>query len=181
MQVDGTTQQQRKGRKNSPPKRQKAIMEEKHVQFGGILEGGNLAPDGKRVGTKQGRPKAAKNFFEGYTDSPEFSRFSNPVVQKTQDGDDDDEDYIAPPKFANYQSPMDRRKADPFELRRLASFGAHLQARAQLGGECFNGARLPTQSAVAASLAPVVEDDEYVMDEDDDEEPEDDTFEFLLK
>lgn len=183
MQVDGTTQQQRKGRENSPPKRQKAIMEEKHVHFGGAFEAGTLVSGGKRVRVHGQRPPgAAKNFFERYTDSPEFSRFANPVVRNNQDGDDDDgDDYIAPPKFANYQSPMDRQKADPLEFRRLASFGAHLQAKANPVCEGFNGARLPVQSAVAAGQASMAEDDEDLVDEDDDEEPEDDTFEFLLK
>lgn len=181
MQVDDTTQQQRKARENSAPKRQKAIMEEKHVHFGGAFEAEDPALGDKRVRAHGQRPPgAAKNFLEGYTDSPEFSRFPNPVVHKNQEGDDDEDDYIAPPKFANYQSPMDRPKADPLEYRRLASFGAHLQTKATLLFEGFNGARLPVQSAVPAGQAPMAEDDEDVMDEDD-EEPEDDTFEFLLK
>lgn len=179
MQANGTTQNQQKRREDNPPKRQKAATTEKHVHFGGVFECGNLASDGKCVRVRsQKPPSTAKTFLEGYTDSPEFSRFANPVVDNSQNTNDDDQEYIAPPKFANYQSPMDRPKADPLEYRRLASFGAHLQAQANLV-ESHNGARLPVQPAFTASHASMALNGEDPMDEDD--EPEDDTFEFLFK
>lgn len=180
MQANGTTQKQQKRREDNPPKRQKVATEEKHVHFGGAFECDALVSDGKSVrACGQRPPSTAKNFFEEYTDSPEFSRFANPVVHNNQSADDDDGDYVAPPKFANYQSPMDRPKADPLEYRRLASFGAHLQAKANPVGQGHNGARLSEQPAVV-NQAPMAENNEDPMDEDD-EEPEDDTFEFLWK
>ncbi|KUI56321.1 hypothetical protein VP1G_10801 [Cytospora mali] len=183
MQTDGTPQQQqRQGRKDSSVKRQKATSGQKHVHFAGAFEIDNPGLDGKRVQAySREQPTATKKvFLEGYTDSPEFSRFANPIVHNNQDADDD-RDYIAPPKFANYQSPMDRQKADPLEFRRMASFGAHLQANATTNGKSHNAGTPPVHPTVGTSQAHILEDVEDLVDEDDDEEPEDDTFEFLLK
>lgn len=122
-------------------------------------------------------------FFERYTDSPEFSRVKNPVVHmrnRMDPNDEDASDVIDPTsKLANYQSPMDRLKSDPMDLRRLAAFGAHKQASASI-------AITKHDKSGTGNTAPGVErvlseDDEESSVGDDDEEPEDDTFEFLLK
>lgn len=184
MQADGPTQQQQEGREDSPPKRQKDATEERHVHFAGAFEVEDLNADGKRVQVYgQGLPGIPKRvFLEGYTNSPEFSRIINPVVHHNPDANDDDQNYMVPSKFANYQSPMDRQKADPLELRRMATFGAHLQAKAKPPVQGHNENLLPDESADAARQAPIVEKEEdLLMDEEDDEEPEDDTFEFLLR
>lgn len=124
-----------------------------------------------------------KVFFEGYSDSPEYSRVNNPVVHmrdSPETEDEDDGDYVDPSsKFANYQSPMDRQKWVPMDLRRLAVFGAQKQANT-------NAAIRNDEKTRAAESTPSIDqsvlagDEENLTDEDDDER-EDDTFEFLLK
>lgn len=126
-----------------------------------------------------------KVFFERYSDSPEFSRVKNPVVHmraRTRLDDEDASDVIDPSsKLANYQSPMDRLKWDPMDLRRLAAFGAHKQAYANTATKNHDKSKaVKTAHNVDPDL--LVEDEENPEDDDDDdEEPEDDTFEFLLK
>lgn len=122
-----------------------------------------------------------KVFFERYSDSPEFSRVKNPVVHtrtRTELDDEDASDVIDPSsKLANYQSPMDRLKWDPMDLRRLAAFGAHKKANANTATDNHDKSKAMKPSFSADSVL-LIEDEE---DSDDDEEPEDDTFEFLLK
>ncbi|KAG6354729.1 hypothetical protein INS49_003810 [Diaporthe citri] len=123
-------------------------------------------------------------FFERYTDSPEFSRVRNPVVHMRNrtrlDDDEDASDVIDPSsKLANYQSPMDRLKWDPMDLRRLAAFGAHKQAYANTATKNHDKPKA-VKTAHSVDLDLLVDDEENLED-DDDEEPEDDTFEFLLK
>lgn len=148
----------------------------------------------------QGLPGEAKEtFFEGYTDSPEFSRFENPVVHHRQDpddDDDDDQDYVGPSKLANYLSPMDRPKADVLDFRRMAIFGAHRQAQTSIffGRPTGHDEVIPsvepadaaenatTQAAEnATTQASHADIPDGLVDDDDDEEPEDDTFEFLMR
>lgn len=122
-------------------------------------------------------------FFERYSDSPEFSRVKNPVVHvRNRAGldDEDDSDVIDPSsKLANYQSPMDRLKWDPLDLRRLAAFGAHKLANANTATNNHDKSKA-VEPALVADRVLLVEDEESSVDEDD-EAPEDDTFEFLLK
>lgn len=102
------------------------------------------------------------------------------MPQRTELDDEDDSDLVDPSsKFANYQSPMDRLKRDPMDLRRLAAFGAHRLANT-------NAATKDIEKTGAATTVPSVgrgsfAEDEEISVDDDDEEPEDDTFEFLLK
>lgn len=124
-----------------------------------------------------------KVFFERYSDSPEFSRVKNPVVHmrnRMRADDEDASDVIDPSsKLANYQSPMDRLKWDPMDLRRLAAFGAHKRANANTATKNHDRSKA-VKTAQSADRDLLVEDEENPED-DDDEEPEDDTFELLLK
>lgn len=135
------------------------------------------SPDGYPVVTEK------KVFFERYSDSPEFSRVKNPVVHTRNEMGPDDEDasdVIDPSsKLANYQSPMDRLKWDPMDLRRLAAFGAHKQANANTATKNHEKSKA-VDPALSAGPLLLLEDEEHSVDGDD-EEPEDDTFEFLLK
>lgn len=143
------------------------------------------ADDPHMRSSPHGYPAATEKevFFERYTDSPEFSRVKNPVVHmrnRTRLDDEDASDVIDPSsKLANYQSPMDRLKWDPMDLRRLAAFGAHKQAYANTATKNHDESKA-VKPAHGARRDLLVEDDENTEDEDD-EEPEDDTFEFLLK
>lgn len=123
-----------------------------------------------------------KVFFERYSDSPEFARINNPVMgmrHQPELDDEDDSDVVDPSsKLANYQSPMDRLKRDPLGLRRLAAFGAHKQANADVATKDNKKTRAVT-TVPSVDLGSFAEDKEISVD-DDDEEPEDDTFEFLL-
>lgn len=135
------------------------------------------SPDGYPAVTEK------KVFFERYSDSPEFSRVQNPVVHtrnRTTLDDEDASDVIDPSsKLANYQSPMDRLKWDPMDLRRLAAFGANKQANANPATNIHDKSKA-ARPALSAEPLLLLEDEEHSVDEDD-EEPEDDTFEFLLK
>lgn len=129
----------------------------------------------------RGYPAVTKKkvFFERYSDSPEFSRVKNPVVHtrnRTELDDEDASDVIDPTsKLANYQSPMDRLKRDPMDLRRLAAFGAHKKANASTATD--NHDKSKAVASFSADSVLLIDDEE----DSDDEEPEDDTFEFLLK
>ncbi|KAJ0117381.1 hypothetical protein J7T55_003795 [Diaporthe amygdali] len=169
---------------DGPLKRARTRMRDRHVHFSTASTASDLGIRSPSLGTPA---VAEKVFFEGYSDSPEFSRVKNPVVHRPELDDEDDSDYIDPSsKLANYQSPMDRPKWnlmdphnwDPTDLRRLAAFGAHKQANA-------NAAIMNDEKPRAATSAPSLDQsfadvEEELMDEDD-EEPEDDTFEFLRK
>jgi hypothetical protein len=98
----------------------------------------------------------------------------------TDDEDEDASDVIDPTsKLANYQSPMDRRKWDPMDLRRLAVFGAQKEARANAITKDQQKSRT---EKITADIDPSLwAEDLDMLDYDDDEEPEDDTFEFLLR
>lgn len=183
MQADGITQQLKMGGEGNQSKKQKAATAQKHVHFAGAFDGEKRNLDSPRVRVNgQSTPKSGKKvFLEGYTDSPEFTHVENPVVQ-LEDADSDEQEYTGPSKFANYQSPMDRKKADPLEYLRMASFGAQRQATASLFSRGFYEDPTPAEPVDAPRQVPIVEKIGDLMDEDDDdEEPEDDTFEFLLK
>ncbi|KAK7739643.1 hypothetical protein SLS53_005610 [Cytospora paraplurivora] len=181
MQADDITQQQKTG-EGSQSEKQKAATAQKHVHFAGVFDGGKMDLDGQHVRVNgQSPPRTGRKvFLEGYTDSPEFTHVENPVVH-LEDADSDEQDYVGPSKFANYQSPMDRKKSDPLEYLRMASFGAQRQATASSFSRGFHEDPAPAEPIDAPSQVLIVEEVGDLMDEDDDEEPEDDTFEFLLK
>lgn len=181
-----TTQQQQqqkqgrlKERQDSPPKRVRSQMQDSQVE----LSKGEAADDPDPRSPGQTYPAVTEKpvFFERYTDSPEFSRVRNPVVHVRNRRDLDD--VIDPTsKLVNYQSPMDRRKFDPTDLRRVAVFGAQKQT-----DEITKNQRQSSTEKAAVTLGPslfagngenLVDDDD---DDDDDDEGPDDTFEFLLK
>lgn len=178
-----TTQQQQqqqqqgkpKERKDSPPKRVRTGMQDSQAEPSRADAADD--PDPRSPGQRYPAVTEKKVFFERYTDSPEFSRVRNPVVHVRNRRELDD--VIDPTsKLANYQSPMDRRKWDPMDLRRVAVFGAQKQANADTKNQ-----RKPSTEKVVSSDSSLFAGnaEKLVEDDDDDEEgPEDDTFEFLL-
>lgn len=183
-----TTQQQQqqqqqehrrpKERKDSPPKRARTETQESQVE----ASEADAADDADPRSPGQMHPAVTekKVFFERYTDSPEFSRVKNPVVHaRNRTGL---EDVIDPnSKLANYQSPMDRRKRDPMDLRRIAVFGAQKLANADTSTK--NQQKSKAEKADTSFDSSIsAEDVENMLDDDDDDDegPEDDTFEFLL-
>lgn len=178
-------QQQKQGRpkerQDSPPKRARTEIQDSQVQpsEADAADDPRPRPSGQRYAAVTGK----KVFFERYSDSPEFSRFKNPVVQmrnRTRLDDEDASDVIDPTsKLANYQSPMDRRTWNPMDLRRLAVFGAHKQANANAITK--NQQKSSAEKTAASSDPSFFAGDWENLVDDEDEEPGDDTFEFLLK
>lgn len=161
-----------KQRRDSPPKRARTGMQDSRVE--------PSETDPRSPGQIDPAVTEKKVFFERYTDSPEFSRVRNPVVHVRNRRELDD--VIDPTsKLANYQSPMDRRRWEPTDLRRMAVFGAQKQAHADA---ITKNQRKPSAGKAAVSTDPsfLTRDSEDLLDDDDDDEegPEDDTFEFLL-
>lgn len=186
----GTAQQQQqqgrpKERKDSPPKRTRTEMQDSQVEHS--TADAADGPEPRSPGKTYPAVTEKRVFFERYTDSPEFLRVRNPVVHVRNRRELND--VIDPTsKLANYQSPMDRRKWAPIDLRRVAVFGAQKLANADAINK--NQRKLSTEQADVSSNLSLFAgngenladdgDDEDEDDDDDEEGPDDDTFEFLL-